>query len=108
MTARSQHGRGMAVTCAPVRQRRHWAVGAAWPRRAWHVAPGKWERGGGATHERSTAPGPAGQSRPRRAVQRRMGGMRGACVATSCMSARALALGVPAQFHLGLFNCKYL
>jgi hypothetical protein len=36
------------------------------------------------------------------------GGLRGARVATPCASARALALGAPAQFHLGLFNCKYL
>jgi hypothetical protein len=64
--------------------------------------------GGDATHGRSTWHGPAGQSRPRRAVRRRTGGLRGARVATSCVSARALALGAPAQFHLGLFNCKYL
>jgi hypothetical protein len=42
------------------------------------------------------------------AVRRRTGGLRGARVATSCTSVRALALGAPAQIHLGLFNCKYL
>jgi hypothetical protein len=85
-----RHGRrGLAVACAARGAR---GVG----------------EGGGATHGRSTAHGPAGQSRPRRAVRRRTGGLRGACVATSCASVRALALGAPAQFHLGMFNCKYL
>jgi hypothetical protein len=56
--------------------------------------------GGGATHGRSTAHGPAGQSRPRRAVRRRTGGLRGARVATLFASARALALGAPAQISL--------
>jgi hypothetical protein len=56
--------------------------------------------GGGATHGRSTAHGPAGQSRPRRAVRRRTGGLRGARIATLFASARALALGAPAQISL--------
>jgi hypothetical protein len=64
--------------------------------------------GGGATHGRSTACGLAGQSRPPCAVWRCTGGLRGARIATSYASARALALGAPAQFDLGLFNCEYL
>jgi hypothetical protein len=79
MTARSQHGRGTAATCAPVRQRSQWSAAAGSARsatgRAVRGARRVGEEGGavqvGGVHGEGTdEPRPASASGPRETTAR--------------------------------------
>jgi hypothetical protein len=82
-------------------------VGAAWPWRARHVAPGEWDR----EAVRRTGGPQRTVRRAKAGLGVRYGGARAARVAPASRRRarrRALALGVLALFHLGLFNYKFL